>query len=146
MIGVDQGGRPVLFITRFWILSFAALMFAPASSAKADALCVNQKAKKGCYSTIGAAVAAAKSGDSIHGAPGSYREQVIINKSGLSLIGLNSSNTIVDASGNANGVGSDVDGMDSLAPADIGVGHHAGINEVVVQGFAVTNAGFEGIL
>ena len=41
MIGVDQGGRPVLFITRLWILSFAVLMFAPASSAKADALCVN---------------------------------------------------------------------------------------------------------
>jgi len=136
----------VLFITRLWVLSFAALMFAPASSAKADALCVNQKAKKGCYSTIGAAVSAAKSGDSINVAQGTYREQVIINKSELSLIGSNAANTLLDASGNANGVGIYVDGMDNLTPADIAAGHLSGINEVVVQGFTVTNARFEGIL
>ena len=97
----------------------------------AATLCVNA-GRLGCYSTIGAAVSAAVPGDTIEVAQGTYKEDVIIGKS-LSLIGKNSANTIIDATGLANGVY--VDGRD-----------HAGLSHVVVAGFTVANANFEGIL
>lgn len=51
----------------------------------------------------------------------------------LSLIGANSANTIIDATGKANGIY--VDGLDN-----------AGLTEVVITGLTVQNANFEGIL
>src|SRR5205085_5925504 len=68
----------------------------------------------------------------------------------LSLIGANAANTLIDASGNntaggGNGVGIYIDGMDNLTPAKKLIGG-TGLSEVVVQGFTVMNAQFEGIL
>jgi nitrous oxidase accessory protein NosD len=71
-------------------------------------------------------------GDTIQVAPGTYSEDVIIGKS-LSLIGASSANTIIDAKGQANGVY--IDGLDNPS-----------LSEVVVTGFTVQNANFEGIL
>lgn len=88
--------------------------------------------KAGCFTTISAAVAAAAPGDTIQVAQGTYSEDVIIGKS-LSLIGKNSANTIIDATGLANGIY--IDGLD-----------HAGLQQVTVTGFTVRNANFEGIL
>ena len=51
----------------------------------------------------------------------------------LSLIGASRSNTIIDATGLSNGIY--IDGLD-----------HAGLSNVVVKGFTIENANFEGIL
>jgi parallel beta-helix repeat protein len=96
-------------------------------------LCVSKIPRSGCpYSTIGAAVAAASAGDVIQVSIGTYHEDVVIGKA-LSLIGANRSVTIIDATGMANGIY--VDGIDN-----------GGIAGVVVSGFQVQNANFEGIL
>ena len=109
-----------------------ALLTASSQPAGAATLCVNPGGIGGCFKAIGAGVAAASAGDTIQVAPGTYSEDVIIGKS-LSLIGANSANTIIDARGQPNGVY--IDGLDN-----------AGLSEVVVTGFTVQNANFEGIL
>lgn len=110
------------------------LVFFGAFAAHAATLCVNQDGSSGCSSTITAAVNAASPGDTILVAPGIYAEDVVI-KQAVSLIGSNRA-TIIDASGLANGIF--IDGMAS-APG-------TGVSNVVVSGFTVRNANFEGIL
>lgn len=97
--------------------------------------CVNQHGTSGCKSTISAAVAAAAQGDTIVVARGTYKEQVIITKS-LSLIALNNSQPTIDATGLSNGVF--INGMHA-AP-------NAGVANVLISGFTIHNANFEGIL
>lgn len=115
-----------------YLLAAATLALGMSLSASASTLCVSQNAKKGCFSKIGDAVAAASPGDTINVAPGTYNEDVVIGMS-LSLIGADRSNTIIDATGLSNGVY--VDGLDNVD-----------LREVVVAGFTVQNANFEGIL
>jgi hypothetical protein len=98
----------------------------------ANKSCVNPDGKKGCFSTIAAAVAATSHGGTITVAPGTYKESVVIGKS-LSLIGAGSGNTIIDATGLPNGVF--IDGL-----------HNPGLSDVVVSGFTLRNANFEGAL
>lgn len=105
-----------------------------AASAGAATICVNPHGTSGCESSISAAVTAANAGDTIIVAPGTYAEDVKITKS-LSIIGQDSENTIINAMGFPNGVY--IDGY--LAPAP-------GLSHVVVTGFTVENAKFEGIL
>jgi Right handed beta helix region len=112
--------------------SGAALLAATCSSAGAATLCVNPGGIGGCYATIGAAVAAANIGDTIQVGAGKYFEDVIIDRP-LSLIGADRSKTIVDATGKANGIY--IDGLD-----------HSGLSDVVVRGFTIQHANFEGIL
>ena len=114
------------------IASTATLLSLSSQPAGAATLCVNPGGIGGCFKTIGAAIAAASASDTIQVAPGTYSENVIIGKS-LSLIGANSANTIIDARGQSNGVY--IDGLDN-----------AGLSEVIVAGFTVQNANFEGIL
>jgi parallel beta-helix repeat protein len=112
------------------LISLCAAFTAPAAAAATS--CVNQGGAKGCFSTIGAAVAAASPGDTIEVSQGTYKEDVVIGKQ-LSLIGANQSNTVIDATGLSNGVY--IDGLDN-----------PGLTHVVVTGFTVENANFEGIL
>lgn len=114
---------------RLVLCGVAAVGMGP--SAFGATLCVDA-GKGGCFTTIGAAVSAASSGDTIEVAQGTYKEDVIIGKS-LSLVGKNSANTIIDATGLANGIY--IDGIDN-----------PGLSKVVVTGFSVENANFEGIL
>jgi parallel beta-helix repeat protein len=100
--------------------------------AGATTLCVNPGGTGGCFSKIGLAVSAALPNDTINVASGTYKEDVVIGKA-LSLIGTNRNNTIIDATGLSNGVY--IDGLD-----------HTGLSNVVVRGFTVENANFEGIL
>jgi parallel beta-helix repeat protein len=65
-------------------------------------------------------------------APGTYREQVIINKS-ITLLGQRRNRTIIDATGLSNGIY--VDGLDN-----------GNLSQVTLTGFTVENANFEGIL
>lgn len=101
-------------------------------SAVAATLCVNPQGSGSCFSTISAAVAAAAPGDTINVAAGTYKEDVVIGKS-VSVIGANRSTTIIDATGLSNGFY--IDGLDNP-----GFGH------VVLRGFTVENANFEGVL
>ena len=105
-----------------------------AVSASGATLCVNPGGTAGCMSSISAAVAAATPGSVIHVAQGIYKESVVISKP-LSLIGANGY-SIIDASGLNTGIF--VDGT-AAAPA-------AGVWGVVISGFTVKNANFEGIL
>ena len=127
-------------ISNPWSQGWAALVGAALSasicqSAVAATLCVNPSGKGGCFSMISAAVAAANPGDTIQVAQGKYFEDVVIDKP-LSLIGANSANTIIDGAKKANGIY--VDGLDNLGPPML--------SAVVVTGFTIQNANFEGIL
>jgi len=94
--------------------------------------CVNPGGKAGCFSTIASAVAAASPGSIIKVAAGIYKEDVVIGKP-LSLIGADSSDVIIDATGLSNGIY--VDGLDN-----------PGLRNVVVSGFTIENANYEGVL
>jgi parallel beta-helix repeat protein len=117
-----------------WSRAFLVVLTVAAFSSisLAGTLCVNQGGTSGCYGNISAAVAAAADHDTIRVAPGTYAEDVVIGKP-LSLIGNNPHSTIIDATGLANGIF--VDGLD-----------HPGLRGVVVRGFTVKNANYEGIL
>jgi parallel beta-helix repeat protein len=114
------------------VILFALLILAVPQAARSATLCVNPKGKSGCFTTIGAAVSAAAVNDTIRVAKGTYPEDVTIGKS-LSLVGEDQENTIIDATALANGVF--IDGIDN-----------PGLSDVVVSGFSVRNANFEGIL
>jgi parallel beta-helix repeat protein len=108
-------------------------MFAAAGLAATH--CVTPGGKLGCKATISAAVAAASPGDTVVVAPGTYKEQVVITKS-ISLVALIKQQATIDATGMPNGIF--VNGM-TAAP-------NAGVVDVLIQGFKVRNANFEGIL
>jgi len=94
--------------------------------------CVNQNGRNGCYRTISAAVTASAPGDIIQVAEGTYNEDVVISKP-LSLVGQNKQNTVIEASGLADGI--NINGHDN-----------PGLNHVIVTGFTVQNANFSGIV
>lgn len=116
------------------LLASAAVLSMP-GLASATTLCVNPDGHHGCSSTIGAAVAAASPGDVIQVWPGVYDEQVTISKS-LSLISPVPLAAVIDATNLPNGIW--VNGM-SAAP-------NPGVANVVISGFKVRNANYEGIL
>ncbi|MGC1871906.1 MAG: right-handed parallel beta-helix repeat-containing protein [Acidobacteriaceae bacterium] len=105
------------------------------ATASAATLCVSQRKVPWCSTTIGAAVSAASPGDTILVAPGTYREEVIVTKS-LSLVALIPNQVTINASGLSNGIF--INGMAAMP--------NIGVSSVVVSGFTVKNANFEGIL
>lgn len=107
------------------------IAFAP-HDASAKTLCVNHNGSSGCYKTISSAVAAASAWDVINVWPGTYKEDVVIGMP-LSLIGSGAESTIIDATGLANGIF--VDGFDN-----------PGLSSVIIAGFTVKNAQWEGVL
>jgi hypothetical protein len=108
---------------------------ATASLASAATLCVQPQGHLRCQKTIGAAVAAAAPGDVIYVWPSVYKEQVTIAQS-VSLVAVPGSHTVIDATGLGNGIF-----IDGRAGAP-----NAGVSNVVVSGFDIRNANFEGIL
>src|ERR1700733_11894030 len=113
-------GRPA-FMPRH-ILTCAILIGA-IYPAVASTSCVKQGGKSGCFSTIGAAVAAASPGSKIRVEPGTYKEDVVIGKA-LSLIGADARNTIIDATGLPNGL--NINGVEN-----------PGLRNVFVSGFTI---------
>jgi nitrous oxidase accessory protein NosD len=111
------------------ILAFASL------SAFATTRCVNPMGNAGCQATISAAVAASSAGDIIEVWPGTYSEQVTITKS-LSLIAAAGARPVIDATGKSNGIF--INGM-ATAP-------WPGVASVIVSGFTIRGANYEGIL
>jgi nitrous oxidase accessory protein NosD len=128
--GTKQGQSMQRFITLGLLAVFGASGVAIAATR-----CVNPGGKNGCSSTISAAVAAASPGDTIRVSHGTYKEQVVITKS-LSLVSTEKGEAIIDAKGLPNGIF--INGM-AAAP-------NAGVADVVISGFKITNANFEGIL
>ena len=117
------------------LISCAMISMAAASyPARAANPCVNPGGTAGCSSTISAAVAAASAGSVIQVAQGVYKESVVINKTVL-LIG-DGGKSVIDATGKSTGIF--IDGTAS-AP-------NIGVSGVVISGFTVKNANFEGIL
>jgi len=116
----------------FAVMTLGSVWSGPQGQLFAATLCVNPGGTGGCFAKIGDAVAAAAKNDTIQVAAGVYAEDVVIGKP-LSLVGAGRSSTIINAKGLANGVY--VDGLDNR-----------GLTNVVVFGFTVTNANFEGIL
>ena len=124
---ISRAARTALAICA--LLAGLSIFAAPVYSAT---LCVNPHGGSSCYQTISAAVAAATAGDTIQVSPGKYREAVVIGKS-VSLIGQDRESTTIDATGLPAGVF--IDGIDN-----------AGLSTVVISGFTIENANFEGIL
>ena len=124
------------FAIRLRFLSFAgwavALATALSLPAVASTHCVNPAGSGGCYNTIQAAVNHAAANDVIKVGPGTYKEGVVIGIP-LSLLGAGADQSTIDATNQPNGVL--IDGFD-----------HSGLLNVVVTGFTVENAQFEGIL
>lgn len=114
----------------FFLVLILTVLASPAMFAATH--CVNQSGSHGCYRTISAAVTASAPGDIIQVAEGTYNEDVIIPKP-LSLVGQNRQNTVIEASGLANGI--NISGHDN-----------PGLSHVIVTGFTVQNANFSGIL
>lgn len=129
-IGLEKGCRMRLSI----VVGLAVLCSCGVPGALAATLCVNPGGTSGCKSTITAALSAASAGDTILVAPGTYKEDVVVTKA-IALLGSYRA-SIIDASGLANGIF--INGM-SAAPK-------TGISNVIVSGFTVRNANFEGIL
>jgi parallel beta-helix repeat protein len=110
----------------------AVLITGMCHSAIAAGLYVNPGGTSDGYSTIGAAVAKASAGDTIYVAPGIYHEDVKIGMQ-LSLVGTGWGRSVINAIGLSNGIY--IDGIDN-----------PGLSKVVVTGFTIENANFEGIL
>src|SRR5271154_1642342 len=110
----------------------AILMAAIFLPALAFASCVNPGGTKGCFDSIAAAVAAAKPGTTIIVAPGTYKEDVVVDRP-LSLIGAGPGKTTIDATGLPNALY--IDGLDN-----------PGLRSVTVTGFTLANANYEGLL
>ncbi|MBZ5607887.1 MAG: right-handed parallel beta-helix repeat-containing protein [Acidobacteriia bacterium] len=123
-----KGFRPEKILTA----AAAVLFFSVCQTAPAATVCVNPTGASGCQPTISKAVAAAAAGDTIQVAAGTYKENVVI-KAPLALIGAGSATTTIDATGLPNGV--TVDGSGA-----------AGLGNIVISGFTVQNANFQGIL
>jgi nitrous oxidase accessory protein NosD len=116
-------------------VSLAVVTLAACGVASAATICVHPGGGFGCKSTISAAVAAASSGDIIEVAQGTYNEQVTITKT-LSLVAVPFAQPVINALGHSNGIF--INGM-ATAPLP-------GVSSVIVQGFKVENANYEGIL
>jgi len=117
---------------RLQIVCWAAVVAAFSQTASAKTLCVNPSGSHSCFSTINEAVIAASSNDVITVSAGTYAEDVVIGKP-LSLLGAGAGKSIIDATGLANGILLD------------GLGN-PGLRNVLVAGFTVKNALYEGIL
>ena len=134
--------RPVGHLKRplIWLGVASALFTVIDPSAKAATLQVKPGGAAGTYSTISAAVLRAQADytdsgtvDVIEVAPGTYMESVKI-ETPLSLVGAGSGRSIINARGLANGIY--IDGIDAPKPR---------LSNVLVTGFTVENAQFEGI-
>lgn len=121
-----------LGIVSLQLLAFVVLIATITTTAFASSSCVNPGGKAGCFSSINAAVDAAKPGSTITVFPGTYKEAVVIWKP-LSLIGTDSRNTIIDATGLSNAIY--VDGLDN-----------PGLRNVLVTNFTLENSNYEGLL
>ncbi len=118
-----------------FVVAASVLMFSAAPGLVAATLCVNPGGTGGCKKTISAAVTAAIAGDIIQVASGTYKEDVILSKS-VSLVAGNHQKPVIDAQGLSNGIF--VNGMSAMP--------NAGVSGIVISGFEVENANFEGIL
>jgi nitrous oxidase accessory protein NosD len=119
---------------RFWSALACCLFLAGlARPVVANTLCVNPVGSGGCYKSIQTAVNSASSGDIIQVARGTYHEAVVVGTSSISVIGTGAGASVIDATGE--GVAVHVDGMDN-----------PGLHKIIVAGFTVENANFEGIL
>jgi len=114
-------------------ISFSTILAAGFShNMAAKNLCVRPDGKDGCYSKIQTAVNNASANDVINIRPGTYKEDVVVGIP-LSLIGAGADESVIDATGLANGVF--VDGLD-----------HPGLHSVTVAGLTVKNALYEAIV
>ncbi len=116
-------------------MAVALLSWCGGSIVAATTVCVNPTGTFGCAKTISAALEGGTEGDTVVVYPGTYKEQVEIIRP-VSLISLVPHGATIDATGQGNGVFVN----DLFAAPNIEYGN------VVVSGFNIKNANFEGIL
>ena len=116
-------------------LLVASALLAITGNLFASTLCVKPNGKGGCMSTISAAVAAASPGDTIVVEQGTYAGAITITKS-LSLVAASGATPNIDATGQSNGI----------MISGIAATPKAGVANVVVSGFNIHGANYEGIL
>ena len=112
----------------------------PTTSLAATNLCVNTSGDHGCYTSIQAAVNAAKPGAVISVAAGNYKGNVSIVGKRLSLMGAGSANTFITGPGSCAATG--CAGVLPAAAVTIRNVH----GKTVVSGFTIQNATLQGIL
>jgi hypothetical protein len=106
--------------------------FCSSQAAVAATLCVDAAGKHGCFVTIKAAVTAAARNDTIEVHDGIYKESVVIGKP-VSLMAGDARKVVIEAMGLPNGIY--IDGIDN-----------ADLSHILITGFTIRNANFEGIL
>lgn len=117
-------------------IGVALFLITVCSFGSAATLCVNKTGTLGCRTTISAAVAAAGFRDTILVGSGTYKEEVTITNA-VSLVAVNPLDPpAIDATGLNNGIF--VNGL-AAAPGE-------GVFYVVIKGFEIRNANYEGIL
>jgi hypothetical protein len=107
---------------------------APAVTLAARSLCVNPTGAHGCYSSIQAAVNAAKSGATISVASGNYKGNITIKGKALSLIGAGATTTSITGPG-----------ATTVAPAPAVMIKNVH-KRTVISGFTIQGATLQGIL
>jgi parallel beta-helix repeat protein len=126
-----------------FLLLPALAVLAAAGNLAAATLCVNPNGTAGCQSSINAAIAAASAGDVIVVQQGAYPGPVTITKS-INLLAAANSVPRIYADGQANGL---VIGNFAPPPAPNSSSPAVPVTTgVVVQGFEVQNAKYEGIV
>lgn len=129
-------------------ITMAFVLLASTRVSLAATLCVNPTGTGGCYSSINAAIAAAATGDTVSVMPGTYFENVSVNKL-LFLLGSNHADTkVLAATGDAivfvaGSSGSKLSRFAIEADGN-GVYSNAAV-DITIENCAMKNCGVEGI-
>ena len=110
---------------------------------RAALLCVNPAGTGGCFTTIGAAVAAAAAGDTINVAAGTYNEQVNLNKPGLFLRGAKATTAACARLSNENQTVNEA--VITYPSTDPGATVQINADNVTLDGFIIQGANGAGI-
>lgn len=135
----------IIIVTLTWLLLSAG-------ASVAATLCVNPTGTGGCYSTINAAITAAATGDTVSVMPGTYVQNVTVNKS-IVLYGQQgipcATNILPDTGAGvtfaAGSSGATIEGFTVEASQADGIVSTANVTPIYIYNCVVQNCGWDGI-